>query len=581
MNNQQKASQQALTMTVDTLLTALIKNGVKRVVLSPGSRSTPVAILLGKLQDMGEISLYVDVDERSAAFFGLGLAKAASEPVLLVCTSGTAAANYYPAICEASISNVPLIVLTTDRPPELQAIGAPQTINQTELYGHQVKQFFEFPVPAAANFQENRLYVAYLAQKAVQVAISHPQGPVHLNLPLRKPLMPGDQLDRTAATPPIETVSLKPVLDQKIRQDLTRRLANKHGLIIAGPVNDGRKNAAAITEFAHRLHWPVIADPLSGLRGATNALTVGNWVFNVLSTLPADLQPEIIIKTGATLVSAATTNWLKTKSAPVIELDADHGWTDASLSSTMVIPASAAAILPTLSPVPTSQNWLQKWQHLDEAVRRVIQKKLGSQPLMEPQVAMTIGRVLRPDSTLFVSNSMPIREIDAYFSPTQAGIQVMGNRGANGIDGINSTALGVCAQRGAGYLYTGDLAFFHDLTGLMMARQAHLNLTVIVQNNNGGGIFSLLPQAQEKHQFEKVFGTPLDLNIQAIAMLYGARYQRITTVSALEQALIKPPIDLTVIEIPTTRTTLARNTAKMAQQVNKQIQEVINENYPD
>lgn len=563
-------SQEALTTGVDLLLATLHQSGVNQVVLSPGSRSTPLAIVLGQMQDAGKISLFIDVDERSAAFFALGIAKATSEPVLLVCTSGTAAANYYPAICEAFISKVPLIVLTADRPPELQEIGAPQTINQVELYGKQVKHFYQLPVPEPDTIQEARRYLPYICQKAVHTALSHPSGPVHLNLPLRKPLMPETVDHERSGDGPIENLRPDLTLNPQAKEALATKLAEKRGLIVAGPTNSGNQNAAEIARFAEQMNWPVIADPLSGLRGSSNAISTGDWLFKVSPTLPADFQPEVILRTGSTLVSAPISSWLKTRSARVIYLDADYEWDDAALSTATVISAPAA-ILSTLSLRPADRGWLQRWLKLNDVITSAIQESNDEPPLTAPEMIKTFSQVLQPGTTMFVSNSMAVREMDAYFAPVKSGVQVLGNRGANGIDGINSTALGVASTRSSSYLYTGELAFFHDLNGLMMARQNHLNLKIIIQNNNGGGIFSLLPQAEEKGQFEKVFGTPLNLNIHAVARLYDADYQRVTSSQALAAALLKPQSGLVLIEVPTSRATIAAQWAEMTARVAEKI----------
>ena len=574
-----KEIQTVLTERVHGLLDALQESGVKQVVLSPGSRSTPVAILLGQLEDQGKIKLYLDVDERSAAFFGLGLAKASGQPVLLVCTSGTAAANYYPAIWEANSSNIPLVVLTTDRPPELQAIGTPQTLDQPKMYSSAVKVSFQLPAPSESAADQELTYTTYIAHKAVAIALAHPRGPVHLNLPLRKPLMPDlKQVPDTTASQPTQ-IQLTASLSAEAQAQLTNLFAGKKGLIVAGPVPDGQQNAAAISAFAAQMNWPILADPLSGLRGTANALTTGDQIFKAVSKLPQTFQPEVILRTGATLVSAPVTNWLAKKSAPVVYLDADRSWRDHSLSTTTVVAADAAQILPQLSGlVGVTPDWFAQWQRLDQTVAKTLRENTQQAELTEPAVARVIGDNLPADSTLFVSNSMPIRDIDEQFRPQTSGIKVLCNRGADGIDGVNSTALGVAAHSRANYLYIGDLAFFHDLTGLMMARQYQLNLTVIVQNNNGGGIFSILPQYQEKTQFEKVFGTPLNLNLPALAQFYAAKYVQVTDADQLAAEIQRQPQGLTIVEVPVKRAIVPDEQNRLKVQVAKQVEKIFNEN---
>ncbi len=572
--------QKVLTNRVSGLLASLRHSGIKQVVLSPGSRSTPVAILLGKMQDEGQIKLYVDVDERSAAFFGLGIAKASGQPVLLVCTSGTAAANYYPAIWEADSTNVPLVVLTTDRPPELQEIGTPQTLDQPRMYSTAVKGFYQLPSPSAGDGNAELAYTDYIVQKAVDQACQHPCGPVHLNLPLRKPLMP--DVDQAVSLPEqnILQTKLTPVLTLAAKQHLTRLFAGKKGLIVAGPVQDGHQNAAEIAEFSEQMNWPILADPLSGLRGYSHALSTGDQLFKAWDKLPADFQPEVIVRTGATLVSASMINWLANKSAPVVYLDADRSWKDHSLSTTERIAAAPAQIFPQLSELkPAVSQWFERWNKLSQTIRETLESTTSLQPLNEPGVASVISKNLPADATLFVSNSMPIRDIDVQFDPQMTGTKVLCNRGADGIDGVNSTALGVASQLQNNYLYIGDLAFFHDLTGLMMARKYDLDLTVIVQNNDGGGIFSILPQYQEKTQFEKVFGTPLDLKISAIADMYDATYYKATTAGKLADVIRQQPHGLTIVEVVVPRQAVPEQQDHLKAAVADRLQEFLDGNH--
>lgn len=548
-----------LTQQLTPFLETFLQNGITEVVLSPGSRSTPVAILLGKLADLKRLTLHVDVDERSAAFMALGIAKTKKQAVLLVCTSGTAAANYYPAICEAWASNVPLLILTTDRPPELQQVGAPQTLTQERLYGQQVKAFYQLPTPQATLPAKAQKYFNYIAQKAVQSALQAPQGPVHLNLPLRKPLLPATTQELPTIQPFVTQQWQGQVASPQLIQQVQDLLRNKKGLIIAGPQVGTQQDSASVLEFAHTMNWPIIADPLSCLRGQDSVLNTGDWLFQQAAVWPEDLQPEVIIRWGATPVSAALSDWLAKTTIPVVYLDANRAQLDHTLNTTIAIALAPQQLLPALQLPPSPRTWLAKWQQLDEQLHQVLTQVVSSSTtLTEPQIAWTLGQNLPANSTLFVSNSMPIREIDDYFAPTKPQL-VLANRGANGIDGINSTALGMASQRTKNsYLYIGDLAFFHDLTGLMMARQEQLQLTIIVQNNQGGGIFSFLPQAQEPTQFEKVFGTPLNYQIADVAQLFGGQYYHVQKQSELAQLLAQEHAGLTIIEVTTQRPLLTQ-----------------------
>ena len=566
-----------LTEDITTIIFSLRSAGIKNVVLSPGSRSTPLAIMLGKLQDQHLLSLYVDVDERSAAFFALGIAKETGKPVLLVCTSGTAAANYYPAICEAKVSNLPLIILTTDRPLELQEIGAPQTINQTSLYGKQVKKFFLLPTPGQKN-KKILDYTSYICQKAVNIALDFPRGPIHLNLPLRKPLMPN-----LGQTPKLGLKKIKEyngqftVSPDKLKQ-IERLFSNQKGLIIAGPEISGLHYEKELSTFAKKLHWPIIADPLSNLRGFSNVISLGDWFFKTYDKLPLPFRPTLVVRTGATPVSAAINRWLAKRTVPVVYFDPNRFYLDASLSTNIVIPISPKILLPQLNPSVIKDTWLKTWQKLKAIEPKFLHFVKSFKGWTEPKVVSNFNDNLPSQVQLFVSNSMPIREIDDYLLTPNKPIKLLCNRGANGIDGVNSTALGAASQKDGNYfLYIGDVAFFHDLTGLAMAERYHLNLTVIVQNNNGGGIFSFLPQVKVKDQFEKVFGTPLNLNIKKIAEAFSAKYHKIRSQAELQAYLNKCPQDLTILEIPINRRSIVQINQKISHYIFQKIKDLTND----
>ncbi|MBA1433716.1 2-succinyl-5-enolpyruvyl-6-hydroxy-3-cyclohexene-1-carboxylic-acid synthase [Bombilactobacillus bombi] len=559
--------QKALTQQIMTILQAGFQQGLKDVILSPGSRSTPIAILLGKMQDQDLINLYVDVDERSAAFFALGLAKVKKQPVLLVCTSGTAAANYYPAICEAYASNIPLVILTTDRPPELQDIGAAQTLKQVDLYHHQVKQAWNLPAIDLENQKAEIKYSHYLIKKAFQTALQCPEGPVHLNLPLRKPLMPDLNPDFSDFHPS-QSLTLSTTITPSALQALQDQLQNKRGLIVAGPQIGTDAEQEALVAFAHKMNWPLIADPLSNLRCYPETITQGKWICQFFQQLTTDYYPEVILRTGATLVAAEISTWLRQIHLPIIYLDSNRAYLDDTLSTTMALPLSPAAILPKLNLQPASPQWLQRWQRLDQQIKHLLELNLQYKSFNEPQIAQTISANLPSQAQLFISNSLPIREIEAFSGHFQTGVQLFGNRGLNGIDGVNSTALAMAAAKSSpAYLYIGDLAFFHDLTGLMMGVKYHLNLTILIQNNNGGGIFSFLPQVQAADQFEKVFGTPQNLQLAALAKFYQTRYINCTNYQELQQLLCQKPQGITLVELNTQRNQLTSIEHQLSQKI--------------
>lgn len=533
----------------------LLAQKVKKVVLSPGSRSTPIALAAAQLAQERRIELYVDVDERSAAFFALGLIKASAEPILIVCTSGTAAANYFPAVCEAQISHLPLLILTADRPPELQDIGAPQTIDQQKLYGDHVKHFWQLPLPEPSTDALN--YLRQTVQHSVALARQEPAGPIHLNWPLRKPLVPKLPFNLSANVQPLDFPTLHQQLSVDQLQQLKEKLAGKRGIIIAGPQDKktAQINNQCLLEWSQAVNWPIIADPLSNLRAVKQSNLISTADF--LCRIPMDkltvYQPEVVIQTGATLVSAAISNWLKKLSVPVYYLDQHHRNVETTLQADYYFPMTAAEFLPNLTIKPAPITWLQTWQQAQHLIQNQLAVYFDQQTeLNEITAAYFLGTNLQHGNA-FISNSMPIRDVENFWLRPQA--QLFCNRGANGIDGINSTALGMAAQQplDKNFLLTGDLAFFHDLTGLQMARNYNLKLRVVVNNNNGGGIFSFLPQAG-KLGFEQVFGTPQNLDLQRLAAFYQADYQLAVDPADFQKLLQQPLHNLEIIEVRTERT---------------------------
>lgn len=558
---------------ISCLWEGLLAQKIKRVVLSPGSRSTPLALAAAQLAQEKLIELYVDVDERSAAFFALGLIKASAEPALIICTSGTAAANYFPAVCEAQLSHLPLLVLTTDRPPELQDIQAPQTIDQQKLYGNHVKHFWQLPLPSSST--KERQYLWQTVQRSVAVAKQEPAGPVQLNLPLRKPLVPQLPFKLPDNLQPLNFKAVSAQLDATQKQQLSRQLSGKRGLIIAGPQSKRDLiSSQKILEWAQANNWPIIADPLSNLRSAANSNLISTVDF--LCRLPtiniAKYQPEVIIQTGSTLVSAAISNWLKQISVPTYFLDQHHSGVEATLQAKYYFPLSATDFLKDLTIQPAPLDWLQRWQQVEQLVTAQLDDYFLQQTkLSEIAAVYWLGKGLQPGNA-FISNSMPIRDVDNFWLQPQA--KIFCNRGANGIDGINSTALGMAAEysKQQNVLLTGDLAFFHDLTGLQMAKNYKLKLRVIINNNNGGGIFSFLPQSG-KPGFNQVFGTPQNLDLQHLAAAYQADYHLADTPTNFQELISQPIRKLELIEIRSDRT------ANLLEhrQLNRQIQTVIQE----
>jgi 2-succinyl-5-enolpyruvyl-6-hydroxy-3-cyclohexene-1-carboxylate synthase len=514
-----------------------------------------------------QLELYVDVDERSAGFFALGLAKTRQQPVLLVCTSGTTAANFYPAICEAKISEVPLLVLTTDRPPELTKIGAPQALDQDHFYGQQVKAFWQLPLPSELAAEGD--YTNMVVQRSVQTVLTPPQGPIQLNLPLRKPLMP----DLALPFQPVASLQQVTTTQTLATQALTG-LQGKRVLVIVGP----HATTSALTDFAaaaQRLGWPIWTDPLSQLRGAAATIGQADLMLKAAQgTLPAALQPEVVLRLGGTLVSAAISDWLQAQTCPIYQVVMHADWPDHTLSTTVLLQSTLPALVPQLAALtPAPATWWAHWQAIRAILAAALPAPTTRATLTEVGVPQVLARTLPANADIFISNSMPIRDMDDFYQPATATQRLFCNRGANGIDGIVSTALGMSTNSRPHYLVTGDLALFHDLNGLMLTQRYSLQLTVILLNNQGGGIFSFLPQHDEPAYFETVFGTPQTLDWAQVAALYHGRYQQATTSAALVAALAQPVQGLQLIEVPTQREANVAQHAAAVAQIQRALQE--------
>jgi 2-succinyl-5-enolpyruvyl-6-hydroxy-3-cyclohexene-1-carboxylate synthase len=571
--------QHTLSVSVGAFVDELVRSGVRHFCVCPGSRSTPLALTIARHP---AAKLWMHLDERSAAFFGLGLAKTLREPVVLVCTSGTAAANFMPAVVEAFCARIPLVVLTADRPHELRDVGAPQTINQINLFGAHVKWFVDLAEPDAA--PEMLRYTRTVACRAVALARCGPAGPVHVNCPYREPLLP----DPTAAltTPearpegrPYVTVSAglrapDATLVAALAVDMS---ATPRGLIICGPQDDPSL-ADVLTRLAGALGYPILADPLSGLRNGDHDRALVLDCYDAFLRDRAFVErfaPDVVLRFGAMPVSKPLLLYLQHhQSCRLIVVDGDGGWNEPTLLASDMIYADArllcAAMLSyrdrregdtsSVSAVAKSSTWAGAWQSADRSGRAAIAARFDAlDELFEGQVFAELAALLPDGALLYAGNSMPIRDLDTFFPGSDHAIRLLANRGANGIDGVLSSALGAAAaDRGPTALAIGDLSFYHDSNGLLAAIQHHLNLTIILLNNDGGGIFSFLPQAGTSEHFETLFGTPHGLDFRPLAQMYSARYERVDSWPAF-RAAVQRGIEaggLHIVEVPTER---ARN----------------------
>ncbi len=527
---------QLLHLFVGFFVDELACAGVSHVCLCPGSRSTPLALLLRKHP---AITVWTHLDERSAAYFALGMAKALQEPVAVVSTSGTATVNFAPAVVEAYYAGVPLLVLTADRPPELRHIGSLQTIDQVQLYGSHVKWFVEMPLPDAS--EETLRYARSIACRAAATVRADGAGPVHINFPFREPLIPSKQpppsIDRVVPSVAIVHTPRRP--DRAELVDLAAELRGvRRGLIICGPQDD-RQFPTAVVRLAEALDWPLLADPLSQVRcgGYHSQCIIDSYdAFLRTEEIARRLAPELVLRFGATPVSKPLLQYLQRYAAcRQILIDEGDSWHDPALTASEVRYAHPRLLcetllraLPEAPQQPCSHTWKDHWVMIGERTRATLQTRLEqSADFSEPRVFAELVDLLPPGATLFAGNSMPVRDLDTFFPGSPRAVRFLANRGASGIDGVVSTALGVsAASPDPIFLTIGDLSFYHDLNGLLAAKQHQLRATIILLHNDGGGIFSFLPQAQDQEHFEELFGTPHGLDFRPAAEMYGLDYQR-------------------------------------------------------
>lgn len=561
----------------------LARAGMRHVVVCPGSRSTPLAYGFAANP---AIKIWMEYDERSAGFFALGMAKASGTPVALVCTSGTAAANFLPAVVEACMSRVPLLVLTADRPAELRDNGAPQAIDQLKLYGTYAKWFADLPLPEASN--EMLRYARTVAGRAFGTASARPAGPVHLNLPFREPLtpapIPGQPLPPEKERDPVawhgrpnqqpyvklaQAPRQLPLADlEKLADEL---MGIERGLIIGGP----QENSALVeplTQLAVTLGYPLLADPLSQLRGGSHNRTpiISNYdafLRDQRFTEGAEFAPQIILRFGAMPTAKPLLLFLKRyPDCRQLVIDGGDGWLEPTGLASEILHADPLHLSYALEICirermqfrnAGKKDWLRSWQNVAGRTTTALRTRLGElSELFEGRVFAELNELLPDGATLFVGNSMPIRDLDSFWAGSERKVRLMCNRGANGIDGVISSALGaVAVTNGPLVLVLGDISAYHDLNGLLAAKLHGLNITIVLLNNDGGGIFSFLPQANYPDNFEQLFGTPHGLNFEPAIRMYGGDFQQVrdwpTFREALRQSLKTD--GLKVIEVPTER----------------------------
>ncbi len=567
--------------------------GVRHVCACPGSRSTPLAMIAAERNDL---KLWMHLDERSAAFFALGIAKQTGDPVAAICTSGTAAANFMPAVVEARYGRVPLVILTADRPPELQDVGAPQTIDQQHMYGRHAKWFTSMMLPEASS--EALRYARTIAARAVSTAGSTPYGPVHVNMPFREPLVPVipgrktlellSRREQTSGRPDLAVSTSSRAPDTSTIRRLAADLVDvDRGLIICGPI-DNEGYADEVAALAAVLNFPILADPLSGIRSGIHDRTNIIDAYDALLRDPMFTErfaPRVVLRFGAMPTSKPVLQYLQHYPAcRQIVVDGGGGWNDPTgLAQDFILadePAFCIALTDAVmnietrnldanprigwSSKPSTDNadesaadWARLWREANRIARQSIDTTVSAfTESFEGRSIATLCDLLPQGATLVVGSSMPVRDLDTFVGSSDLAIRFLANRGANGIDGVVSTALGVAATAsGSVALAIGDISFYHDLNGLLAAKQYPIDLTVLLLNNDGGGIFSFLPQAAHPAHFERLFGTPHGLSFGPSVEMFGGRFHQANGPSELESmlvnALVTPGLD--VIEVRTER----------------------------
>ena len=520
-----------------TLVDEWLHCGVRHAVVSPGSRSTPIALEIANRQ---EIEMHIFHDERSAAFAALGIAKASGVPAILVCSSGTAAVEFHPAVVEAHHSETPILICTADRPAELQGVGAPQTIDQQNLYGVAIRKFVNAEV---ANDSESHTW-RHIARDLFATSLGDVQGPVHLNLRFREPLMGfATNLPPRSANDAVITKKVALPSSRSLRK-LNKALESENGLIIAGPEN---YRVESILRLAETLGWPIIADPRSGTRVPNKLVVAGADAILRDEDFSKRLRPDVVLRFGTLPASKVVNSWLSGSGANQVVITTTPSLTDPDRQCSLHIVSDIDELCAGLVSVHSKESvrkrslsWLDKWVAAEDSAQKAINAALADEPgLTEPGVARAIYALVPEASHLVVSSSMPIRDVE-WFGAPRNGLRVHANRGANGIDGVVSTAVGVAlATRQPTTLLIGDIALLHDVNGLINLASRKIDLRIVVIDNNGGGIFSFLPQAQtlDEAKFEKIFGTPHDANIKMLAQAHQINTHELTNISDLAEVL--------------------------------------------
>ena len=541
------------------LVETLVRTGVRQAVISPGSRSTPLVFALTRHPEIEAIPV---LDERSAAFFALGLARQQLRPVVLVCTSGTAGANYFPAVIEAHESGVPLLILTADRPPEMRACASGQTIDQQRLYGAYVTFYHELALPEAS-----LALLRYVRQTLAHAVgrTSHPAaGPVHLNVPFRDPLHPA--LDGTeeklaaAADWDGFFAHLAPATAVEASRRVPEFGADVHGLIIAGPAQP--RNPASYAEvvgaIAEKLGWPVLADALAPARHYAGHIPhlVTTYDAVLRDSAAADvLRPEVVLCLGGWPTSKVLRAWLEASEAKIWLVTGRPDNRDALHGNTRQIDISLRILAAGLPQAAGTNGFTEMWLTHEMRARAALDERLEAERLLfEPKAAWLLAQHLPAETPLFVASSMPVRDAEYVWPASDRRLRPAFNRGANGIDGTLSSAFGMAHGNRPAAALVGDLAFLHDSNGLLLLAKFRGSLTVVLINNRGGGIFEHLPVAEFTPPFEEFFATPQETDFATLCAAQGVEHVGVRDWEHfIELISVLPPSGVRVLELKTDR----------------------------
>ena len=557
---------------IASLVDELYQLGVRHAVFSPGSRSTTLAMLF---QSHGGFHTYMNIDERSAGFMALGIAKVQGEPVVLVCTSGSALTHYGPAVVEAKHSGVPMIILSADRPYTLQQVGAPQTIDQQKYFGTAVNYYEELSVPSESHYYT---YPRQVARRAYLKANDHKLGPVHINVPLFEPLVPNRE--ETYFKQGRSEKPFRLVKHQEIAS-LGSLLDAKRVLILGGP---SVTNPKAVVDFADRIGAVVIGDPLSNLRQYEGVISTYD-AFLAHHERWDDLRPDVVIQLGQIPVSKRIQQWMATltdidyitisPTADVVnpsltttihvmaDIDTFLGEIKRGISLLINTEKKQRAVLQKLEKlnlltqsdsVGMRPTYEELWQQIESNSRSQLDKVQEEPNIFEGRTIHMLQQMMPDEGQILVANSMSIRDMDYFWATGRSQAMVYGNRGTNGIDGTVSTALGLSTNGKPTVMVTGDLSFFHDLNGLAIGKTHGINLTIILHNNDGGGIFQYLPQ-KGTDDFDYLFNTPQGIDYSGLATMYGLDYVKVTNNEELERAMQQyiGVEGIHLIEVPTSK----------------------------